>query len=55
MGLFVAIRHCMDQNYRFKFNATNHYSEKIMLHDDILYIFYCKYIKTYFFISNMHC
>ncbi len=26
-----------------------------MFHEDMLYIFYRKYIKTSFLISNMHC
>ncbi len=26
-----------------------------MFHEDILYISYCKYIKTKFLNSNMHC
>ncbi len=26
-----------------------------MFHEDILYIYYCKYIKTKFLISYMHC
>ncbi len=26
-----------------------------MLHEDILYMYFHKYIKTYFVISNMHC
>ncbi len=25
-----------------------------MFHEDMLYISYCKYIKTYFLIGNMH-
>ncbi len=44
----------MGQKYQFFFYAKIHYDIKIMFHEDILYIYYCKYIKTSFLISNTH-
>ncbi len=40
--------HCMSQNYTFFFYAKNHKDIKIMLHEDIMYISYRKYINFFF-------
>ncbi len=51
-GIFIAIAstiHWMGQNYRFFF-AKNPY--EIMFHEDILYISYSKYIKTFEWFSQ---
>ncbi len=37
----------MGQNDRFSFYDKNHKDIKIMFHEDILYISYCKYIYIF--------